>query len=135
LRAIAGCDMRERNNELVRTLNCGFEVGDQVAILACLTDDLLWHVPPYFTAGGEHEFKAHITNPTADGPPVIDLRSLVAEGDIVTVEGFVSNAFKGGDMFRGLFHNIYGFRDSKVSHMTSYIVPLPETSWDSEATR
>ena len=72
---------------------------------------------------------------SAFSPPVIELRSLVAERDIVTAEGFVRNHFKGGGEFKGLFHNVYRFRDGKICRMTSYVVPLPESGWDHETTR
>ena len=127
--------MSESNKQVVRTINRGFEAGDDVAILACLHDDIVWHVPPYFTARGKEAFRQQISSPDADGPPSIELRSLVAEADIVTVEGFVTNRFKNGGVFRGLFHNVYRFRDTKIFRMTSYVVPLPETGWDAETTR
>jgi ketosteroid isomerase-like protein len=127
--------MSGANKTIVQKLNSAFAAGDQNAILSCLTDDVVWHVPPYFTAVGKDGFKAQITSPDADGPPVIDLRSLVAENNTVAVEGFVTNTFKGGGLFRGLFHNVYRFRDGKVCRMTSYVVPVPETGWDPETTR
>jgi ketosteroid isomerase-like protein len=127
--------MNEAHKDVVRRINRGFEAGDEQAILDCLTDDVVWHVPPHFTATGKEGFRQHISSPAADGPPVIDLRSLVAEGEIVAVEGFVTNRFKGGGMFRGLFHNVYRFRDGKICRMTSYVVPLPESGWDPDITR
>ena len=127
--------MGARNKDVVRALNRGFEVGDAEAILACLSDDVVWHVPPHFTARGKEAFRAQISSPAADGPPVIELRSLVAEGEVVTAEGYVTNRFKAGGEFRGLFHNAYRLRDGKVFTMTSYLVPLPETGWDPDSTR
>ncbi len=127
--------MSEANKEVVRAINRGFAAGDETAILARLHDDVVWHVPPHFTARGREEFRKNISSPVADGPPVIELRSLVAEGDAVTVEGYVTNRFRNGGEFRGLFHNVYRLRDGKVFKMTSYVVPLPDSGWDHEATR
>jgi uncharacterized protein len=127
--------MSESNKDVVRKINRGFELGDDAMILSCLADDVVWHVPPYFTAKGKDGFKAQIRGPNADGPPVIELRSLVAEGDVVTVEGFVVNKFQGGGAFRGLFHNVYRLRQGLIYKMTSYVVPLPETGWSSETTK
>lgn len=45
--------MGARNKDIIRALNGGFEAGDAEAILACLSDDVVWHVPPHFTARGE----------------------------------------------------------------------------------
>jgi uncharacterized protein len=134
-KAIAGFDMSDAHKAIVRKINRGFEAGDEEAILACLTDDVVWHVPPSFTVQGKQAFRAHISSPDADGPPVIDLRSLVADVNIVAVEGFVINKYKNGGVFRGLFHNVYRFRHNKIFRMTSYVVPLPESGWDPETTR
>jgi ketosteroid isomerase-like protein len=127
--------MSESHKDIVRRINRGFEAGDEQAILDCLTDDVVWHVPPHFTATGKEGFRRQISSPGADGPPVIDLRSLVAEGETVAVEGFVTNRFKGGGTFRGLFHNVYRFHGGKICRMTSYVVPLPESGWDPDTTR
>ncbi len=81
-------------------------------------------MPPHFTAKGKEGFRAQITNPTADEPPVIELRNLVAEGDNVTVEGYVENKFVGGGIFKARFHNAYVLRAGKVVKMTSYVVPV-----------
>ncbi len=134
-KATAGCDMSEANKAVVIQINRGFEAGDHEAIVSCLTDDIVWHVPPYFTATGKDQFRAQFSSPDADGPPVIDLRSLVADGERVAVEGFVTNKFNNGNVFRGLFHNLYRLRDGKIYRMTSYVVPLPETGWHPETTR
>ncbi len=113
------------NTQKVQRLNKGFEAGDQAAILACLADDIVWEVPPHFTARGKAEFSAQITSPQADGPPVIELRHFTAEADRVTVEGYVENKFVGGGVFKARFHNAYVLRDGLVVKMTSYVVPTP----------
>jgi uncharacterized protein len=116
--------MSEANKDVIRRLNRNFETGDHDGIIACLADDVVWEVPPHFTARGKHEFRAQITSPAADGPPVIELRDFTAEGDRVTVEGYVENKFKGGGMFKGRFHNAYVLRDGLVVKMTSYVVAV-----------
>lgn len=124
--------MSEALKDVVRRINLCFESGDEQGILNCLTEDVVWHVPPHFTARGKEAFRQQISSPAADGPPTIDLRGLVAEQDCVAAEGYVTNRFKGGGLFRGLFHNVYRFRAGKVCQMTSYVVALPDTGWDSE---
>jgi uncharacterized protein len=124
----------EANKDVIRKLNRGFELGDDDVILSCLADDVVWHVPPFFTARGKAEFKAQITGPASDGPPIIELREVIAEANNVTVEGYVTNRFIGGAVFRGLFHNAYRLRDGVVVKMTSYVVALPEIGWDPRTT-
>jgi uncharacterized protein len=117
--------MSEANKDVVRRINQCFEAGDHDGIIACLADEVVWEVPPHFTARGKDEFRAQITNPTADGPPSIELRNLVAEGNSVTLEGYVENKFVGGGVFKGRFHNAYVLRDGLIVKMTSYVVPVP----------
>ncbi len=112
------------NIDVVRRINAAFEAGDHDAIIACLGDDIVWEVPPHFTAHGRDEFRSFITNPTADGPPVIELRHFTAEGERVTVEGYVENKFVGGGVFKARFHNAYVLRDGLIVKMTSYVVPI-----------
>ncbi len=116
--------MSEANKNVIRRLNKCFEAGDHDGIIACLADDVVWDVPPHFTARGKDEFRSFITNPTADGPPVIELRDFTAEGGRVTVEGYVENKFVGGGVFKARFHNAYVLRDGLVVKMTSYVVPV-----------
>jgi uncharacterized protein len=127
--------MGSTNKDTIIRINRGFEAGDNDAILACLTDDVVWHVPPYFTARGKDAFRAQISSPDADGPPVIDLRELVEDHDTVAAQGYVTNRFKNGGVFHGLFHNVYRLRDGRIHTMVSYVVPLPEQGWDPETTR
>jgi hypothetical protein len=127
--------MSQANKDVIIRLNRGFEAGDEEMILACLAETIVWHVPPFFTARGKEEFRKQIKGPGADGPPKIELRKLVAEGETVTVEGYVINKFIGGGEFRGLFHNAYVLKNSLIAKMTSYVVPLPPTGWDSETTK
>jgi ketosteroid isomerase-like protein len=127
--------MMKANKDVIIRLNRSFGAGDEAAILACLDEKIVWHVPPFFTARGKQEFRRQIKGPGADGPPKIELRKLVAEGDTVTVEGYVTNKFMGGGEFRGLFHNAYVLKNSLIVKMTSYVVPLPPTGWDSETTK
>jgi ketosteroid isomerase-like protein len=115
------------HKQVIRDLNKAFERGDHDAIVALLDDTVVWDVPPHFTARGKAEFRTFITNPTADGPPVIELRNLVAEEDHVTLECYVENKFVGGGVFKARFHNAYVLKNSEMVKvkMTSYVVPTP----------
>jgi uncharacterized protein len=116
--------MSQANKDVVRRINKCFETGDDEALLACLHPDIVWEVPPHFTTRGKDEYRAQIHGPNADGPPVIELRSMIAEGDRVTVEGYVENKFVGGGVFKARFHNAYRLKDGLIIEMTSYVVPV-----------
>ena len=83
-------------NRVVETYIEGFRTGDHEAILACLTDDVTWEMPPYFALSGKSAFDDAIENEASPGPPDIQLTRLVEEGDVVVAEGAVQAALKAG---------------------------------------
>jgi uncharacterized protein len=93
-------------------------------VMSQMNMDVVWEVPPHFTARGKDEFRSFITSPEADRPPVIELRNMVAAGDDVAVEGHVENKFKNGGVFKARFHNAYRLRQGKIVKMTSYVVAM-----------
>jgi uncharacterized protein len=116
--------MSEANKDVVKRINACFEAGDHDGVIGCLADDIVWDVPPHFTARGKDEFRSFITSLEADGPPVIELRNMVAAGDDVAVEGYVENKFKNGGVFKARFHNAYVLRNGKIVKMTSYVIAV-----------
>jgi uncharacterized protein len=72
----------------------GFRTGDHEMILACLTDDVAWEMPPYFKLSGRTAFDDAIENDASPGLPDIQLSRLIEEGDIVVAEGAVQAALK-----------------------------------------
>jgi hypothetical protein len=65
-------------------------------ILACLTDDVVWEMPPYFELSGKTAFDSAIENDASPGLPDIQLIRLIEEGDIVVAEGAVRATLKDG---------------------------------------
>jgi hypothetical protein len=51
----------------------GFKAGDHEMILACLTDDVAWEMPPYFKLNGRTAFDNAIENDASPGLPDIQL--------------------------------------------------------------
>ena len=74
----------------------GFRTGDHDMILSCLTDDVAWEMPPYFSLSGKAAFDEAIENEAAPGLPEIELTRLVEEGDVVVAEGAVRAALAAG---------------------------------------
>lgn len=116
----------ERNKEIIRKINRGFEEDDVEAILSCLADDVRWDVPGHFTAMGKEEFRKQIRNEAFVGAPTITIVNEIAEGDYVAVEGRVESMMKTGILFKAVFHNTYRLENRKVKAMVSYVVPIME---------
>jgi ketosteroid isomerase-like protein len=100
----------------------GFRAGDHGMILECLTDDVAWEMPPFFSLSGKAAFDDAIENDASPGPPHIRLTRLVEEGDIVVAEGTVQAALVEGGRIDALFCDVFHFRDDKVCRLVTYQV-------------
>ena len=100
----------------------GFRAGDHEAILACLTDDVSWVMPPYFDLSGKAAFDDAIENDASPGLPDIQLTRLVEEGDVVVAEGAVQAALQAGGRIDALFCDVFHFRGDKVCGLVTYQV-------------
>jgi ketosteroid isomerase-like protein len=100
----------------------GFRAGDHEMILGCLTDDVAWEMPPYFTLSGKAAFDEAIENDASPGLPDIRLTRLVEEGDVVVAEGAVQAALKDGGRIDALFCDVFHFRDDKICRLVTYQV-------------
>jgi len=100
----------------------GFRAGDHETILACLTEDVTWQMPPYFELSGRTAFDDAIENDASPGLPDIQLTRLVEEGDIVVAEGAVQAELKAGGRIDALFCDVFHFRDDKICQLVTYQV-------------
>jgi ketosteroid isomerase-like protein len=100
----------------------GFRAGDHEAILACLTDDVTWEMPPYFELSGKAAFDEAIENEATPGRPDIQLTRLVEEGDVVVAEGAVKAPLRDGGQIDALFCDVFQFRGDKICRLVTYQV-------------
>jgi uncharacterized protein len=100
----------------------GFRAGDHDAILACLTEDVTWDMPPYFSLSGRAAFDDAIENDASPGLPDIQLNRLVEEGNVVVAEGAVQAALADGGRIDALFCDVFRFRDDKICGLVTYQV-------------
>jgi uncharacterized protein len=100
----------------------GYTTGDHDSILGCLTDDVAWEMPPYFSLSGRDAFAGAITHDATPGLPDIQLTRLLEEGDIVVAEGAVQTALRDGGRIDALFCDVFQFRDDKICRLVTYQV-------------
>jgi uncharacterized protein len=100
----------------------GFRTGDHEAILACLTEDVTWSMPPYFDLSGRAAFDDALENDASPGLPDIRLTRLVEEGDVVVAQGTVQAALEAGGRIDALFCDVFHFRDDKICRLVTYQV-------------
>ena len=110
------------NKTIVQAYMEAFKVLDHEAILACLTDDVIWHIPGSFTLSGKEAFDKEIENENFTGRPIIEVNRMVEENDIVIAEGTVDCQMKAGDMLHLVFCDVFHMQNGKIKQLTSYLM-------------
>lgn len=105
---------------VVETYIEGFRAGDHEKILGCLTDDVVWEMPPFFALSGRDAFDQAIENEAAPGLPDIQLARLVEEGDVVVAEGAVQAGLRDGGRLDAVFCDVFEFRGEKICRLVTY---------------
>jgi uncharacterized protein len=102
----------------------GFRTSDHARILACLTEDVIWHLPGFRYLEGKDAFDGEIENEEFTGSPTLVLDRLVEEGDTVVAVGTGEGTRRNGAVHRFAYCDVFTFADSLVSRVESYLVPL-----------
>jgi ketosteroid isomerase-like protein len=103
----------------------GFRRSDHDAVLACLTDDVVWHIHGFRTTRGKAEFDGEIENPAFDGSPELTVERTVGADDAVVVAGEGRGSHRESGRFQFAYSTMFTFRDNLIAQVDSYIVPLP----------
>ena len=110
------------NKEIIQKVNEGFSEGDNEKILRYIADDVRWDIVGISTHIGKDAFDKEINNENFEGKPTITIKNEIAEGDMVSVEGEVQCAKKGGGILDAFFFDIYKLQDGKIKEMRSYLI-------------
>lgn len=107
----------------------GFRRGDHAAILACLTDDVVWDIVGHKRLQGKAEFDAEIESDRFEGHPELEVGKLIAEGDSLVALGNGLGHLRGGGELRFAFCTVFGLTGAgAIASVASYIVPLGQGS-------
>ncbi len=98
----------------------GFRASDHSKILSCVTDDIYWEVPGFFSLTGKQAFDREIENDAFVGSPNITVMRMVEEDNIVVAEGSVQSAKKDGGMLDAVFCDVFEMENGKIKRLTSY---------------
>lgn len=115
-----------RNKETVQKYMEAFTRSDHPEILSCLTDDVEWLIPGAFHLTGKEAFDKEIENDAFVGRPTITVTRMIEENDVVVAEGSVQSARRDGGRLNAVFCDVFVMRDSKVRHLTSYLMEIKE---------
>jgi ketosteroid isomerase-like protein len=102
----------------------GFRRSDHAAILACLTDDVVWYIHGVRTTRGKAEFDDEIENPAFEGSPDLTVDRTIEAGDVVVVTGTGQGRHREAGPFRFAYNDLFTFRGDLIAQVDSYIVAL-----------
>jgi uncharacterized protein len=112
------------NKKTVEIFMDGFNKSDHKQILSCLTDDVEWVMPGAFHLVGKDAFDKEIENDNFVGNPVITIKRIIEENDVVVAEGKVVVEKKEGGYLNVVFCDVFIMEDGKIKHLTSYLNEL-----------
>jgi ketosteroid isomerase-like protein len=110
------------NKQTVRKYMDAFAKSDHAAVLSCLTEGVVWEIPGAFHVTGKDAFDKEIENDAFVGSPTITISRLIEEDDVVVAEGSVRSVKKDGAPFEAAFCDVFVMKDSKITHLTSYLM-------------
>jgi ketosteroid isomerase-like protein len=102
----------------------GFRRTDRAAILALLTDDVVWDLPGYKHLEGKAAFDGEIVGEGFEGSPALELDRLIEEGDTVVAIGSGSAQQTTGETARFVYCDVFTFAGARICRVESYLVPL-----------
>ena len=103
----------------------GFRRSDHTAILACLTEDVIWDLPGYKSLSGKAEFDQEIEGDAFEGRPLLKVERLVEEGNTVVAIGTGEGSLRAGGTHRFAFCTVLTFTGVLISRVESYVVAIP----------
>jgi uncharacterized protein len=102
----------------------GFRASDHAAILALLSEDVVWVIHGHTRTEGKQAFDREIVNDAFEGRPKLTVERLIEEGDTVVAPHLGEARLRGGDVFRFAGVTVFGFDGDLISRVDSYVVPL-----------
>lgn len=117
--------MTENKKTIERYLE-GFRRSDHAMVLSCLTNDVEWVIPGMFHVRGKEAFDKEIENEAFTGSPIIVLRRLTEEDDVVFAEGAVRAQRREGGVLHLVFCDAFEMEGAKIKKLTSYLMEAQE---------
>jgi ketosteroid isomerase-like protein len=115
--------MAENKNTIEKFMD-GFNKSDHDQILSCLTEDVEWEMPGAFHLVGKNAFDKEIENNAFEGRPVITIKRMVEESDVVIAEGAVRVKKKDGSFLNAVFCDVFVMKNARIKRLTSYLAEV-----------
>ena len=114
------------NQKTVEKYIDGFNKTDHVQILSCLTEDVEWLMPGGFHLTGKEAFDKEIENPAFTGTPIVTIKRMIEDNNVVVAEGAVRASFKDGKLLNAVFCDVFEMKDAKIRRLITYLVMLKD---------
>lgn len=101
----------------------GFRDSDHDAVLACLTDDVVWDIYGFTQVQGKDGFDRAIEHEDFESRPRVSAERFVEEGDTVVAIGRVLSARKDDSELDAVFCDVFTFEGDLIARVESYVVP------------
>ena len=111
--------------EQVQRYMDGFRRSDHQAILACLTDDVVWRIHGARTTRGKAEFDTEISVPGFEGSPDLSIERMISSGDTTVITGSGHSSHQSVGPIHFAYCDVLTFRDGLISEVDSYMVAVP----------
>lgn len=108
------------NKQTVEQYLQGFMALNHTQILDCLTEDISWEMPGFFSLQGKEAFNKEIENDLFEGSPCIYINRMVEENNVVIAEGTVKCKLRSGDMLDAMFCDVFQMNNGKIQQLTTY---------------
>ena len=112
------------NKEIVQKLNGFFSESNTEGFLSYCTDNIRWIMAGSPAMVGKDAVRKGMEMEGFEPSPLITVRNIVADGDLVACDGSIQMTKKTGELHHAEYCDIYRFSQGLVKELTSYIVDL-----------
>jgi ketosteroid isomerase-like protein len=109
------------NKKTIEQYIDGFNTLNHAQILDCLTEDVEWVMPGFFHHVGKEAFDKEIENPAFSGAPVVTIKRMTEENNVVIAEGTVLAQKASGEKLPLIFCDVFEMRNGKIQKLIGYI--------------
>lgn len=95
---------------------------DHEAVLACLTNDVIWEMPGVYGRIGKAAFDKGIENDEFTGYPEIEITRLIEENNVVVAEGTVIAKRRDGTTLNAAFCDVFHMENGLIKILTTYVM-------------
>lgn len=115
--------MKTKNQELLEEFNKAFARNDTEFMINHVSDKIKWTAVGDFSVEGKEAFIKALKSMEAEEPWEMEIDKIITHGKDAAVNGIMKS--KDGKQYA--FCDVYkvsGFKDLKISEMTSYVVEM-----------